>query len=115
MSNQRRVVETPLIIREFNGANSAIDDLKGAPDSTNWQSGMFSHERHVCERVPGKLLHSTGSCGGHILTLQHCLFRDRGFVVIHQNTEYKVESDVSDLMDGIILVHVSPLTPVIFT
>lgn len=107
--NSKRELE---IVDAFKGVNQIVDEVKLPKDFAPESRGGYFNEASVFERLKGKLLNSSNSTGGHVLTIAHLLFRDSSAVLIHQGTAYVVEEDVSALTAGD-NTPVSPLEPII--
>jgi hypothetical protein len=114
MSLQRRTEKTPLIIEDFEGCNQLIDDLTLKSESPPWMHGCFPNVKMNVERIPGKLLASTATTGGHVLTLHQLEFTDRSVMLIHQSSNYSIETDLTNLMTEPDVTPLAPLEPFIF-
>ena len=110
----RRTEEGPLIIEDFQGVNQFIDDFTLKPEVPQYLFGAFVNDKMNVERVPGKLLHSSNTTGGHVLTLYQLIFSNESVLLVHQGSEYKVETDLSSLFVDEPVPVSSPMEPFIF-
>jgi hypothetical protein len=74
MSNQRRVEESPYEVGFFRGVNQAVDELNLDSTLVPWLHGGQPSDRGNIRRIPGKIMASTGSLGGTVLTLTQFSF-----------------------------------------
>jgi len=97
MSNQRRVEETPYEVGFFRGVNQAVDELNLDSSLAPWVQGGHPSERGNIKRVPGKLMASTGSLGGTVLTLTQLAFQGLNPVILNRCGRWVNETDVAVL------------------
>ena len=97
MSNQRRVEETPYEVGFFAGVNQAIDELNLDVSLVPWIEGGYPSERGNIRRIPGKLMASTGTLGGAVLTLTQLNFTSRSPIVVNRCGTWIHETNVVTL------------------
>lgn len=102
------------IIEDFEGINNLVDELKLSDEFTPWSHGGYYNEKAEFERIKGKKLNSSVTTGGHVLTLHQLEFTDRDVLFIHQSSDWKIESDLSELMTEPEITSLVPLEPFIF-
>lgn len=114
MAHQRRTERDELIIENLEGCNQLIDDLTLKPESPQWMHGCFANAKMNVERIPGKLLNSSATTGGHVLTLKQLDFTDRTVLMIHQSSNYSIETDLTNLMTERDVTPLAPIEPFMF-
>lgn len=111
---QRSASRDTKIIDDFRNLNQVVDEVMLSDDQSPWARGGHFDERLDFVRIPGKLPHTSATTGGHVLTLAQLSFVNGDVVLIHQDNEYKTESDVSCLTELTAGIAGSPLEPFIF-
>ena len=113
-----RTNEEPYIIEDFGGVNQLIDELelrgKEERGVTPWMSGLYDNGHQNVERIPGKLLNTSNTTGGHILVLQQLDFANRNVLLIHQSSNYITEDDLTELQSDLGITPALPIEPFIF-
>jgi hypothetical protein len=97
MSNQRRVEESPYEVGFFAGINQAVDELNLDATLCPWIQGGYPSERGNIRRIPGKVMASTGTLGGTVLTLTQLRFSRSVHVVLNRCGTWVHETDVATL------------------
>jgi len=97
MSENRRVEESQYEIGFFRGVNQAIDELNLDSTLSPYVQGGFPSERGNIRRIPGKVMASTGTFGGTVLTLTQLTFRDKRYAVLNRCGTWVHETDVATL------------------
>ena len=110
MSNQRRVEESPYEVGLFAGAFDAVDELNQPSQFAPWVCGGFPSERGNIRRVPGKVMASTGTLGGSVLTLSQIRFRDSSAVIVNRCGTWYHETAVQTLKSPITYAETLPPT-----
>jgi len=114
MANQQRTEGPVLVIDNLSGVNQLIHDLNLTKEATPWLRGMFPDDKGNLQRIPGKLAMTTGSFGGPVFTLHQLEFTDKDLVLIHQSSNYKIETDVSELLSSQTIELTAPVDSFIF-
>lgn len=97
MSNQRRVEESPYEVGFFRGVNQAVDELNLDSTLVPWLHGGQPSDRGNIRRIPGKVMASTGSLGGTVLTLTQLSFRGVSHVVLNRCGTWVSETETDVL------------------
>lgn len=114
MANQQRAEEDALVIDNFNGVNQLIHELNLPETYVPWLRGSFSDDKGNIQRLPGKKAITTGSLGGPVFTLHQLEFTDKSYVLIHQSSSYKIETDVTELLTSQTIELTAPVDSFIF-
>lgn len=96
----QRTVGNHAIIDEFAGVNDRVDIVKLPNPLVDWVHGMFPTKQGTMRRIPGKLLNSTTTTPGHILTITQLVFEEQTLVCIHASSVFYVENDMSLLVSS---------------
>ena len=86
-----------LVVNDFAGVNTAIDEVKLPPNMVPWSVGGYYTNRKEFERLLGKKPVSTATTEGMILTIMQMNFRDHSVVLFHASTQYCLCDDLSSL------------------
>jgi len=88
------------IINEFSGVNDLVDDVKLPEDLVSWAHGAFPSDKSRMQRIPGKLVNSTSTHEGMIISIHQLDFQDTNLVVIHTSTVLQTDDDLSTLVSS---------------
>ena len=88
------------IINEFSGVNDLVDDVKLPEDLVSWAHGAFPSDKSRMQRIPGKLVNSTSTHEGMIISIHQLDFQNTNLVVIHTSTALQTDSNLSTLLSS---------------
>jgi hypothetical protein len=105
-----RANQPPRIIREMQGCNDLIDEIRLPDELVPWSHGGYFNERSEIERLRGKrrLVTSTSS-RGMVLSITQLQFVSNDAVVVHDDVSFRYIDDLSDLQ--VTQENINPLGP----
>lgn len=113
MAEDRKKPWDKFSIEEFDGVDNAVSELNLEDGAVPWLYGGYATEQNAIRRIPGKLLHSSVTTGGQVITISQMDFSDQTVVFLHRGSNYLVEDDITPLIaePGDVI---DPLEPFIF-
>jgi len=109
-----RTQDEVLLVDDFRGVNSIIDEVKLLPGMAPQTLGGYCDTSFHFNRLPGKILHSSDTTGGHVLSIRQLEFTDHALVIVHDSSDYRTVTDMSTLTVGSIPLGESPVDTMIW-